>query len=62
MIRTLLKSNDHNGKYVAFKNFKDASIVGEGATPKDAYDQAVKNGARDPVVSFVPVKGMIQIY
>ena len=62
MIKTLLKSNDYNGKYVAFKDFEDSSIVGEGATPKDAYDQAVKNGSNNPVVTFVPIKGMVQIY
>ena len=62
MIRTLLKSNDYNGKYVAFKDFKDSSIVGEGVTPKEAYDQAVKNGSNNPVVAFVPIKGMVQIY
>ena len=62
MIKTLLKSNDYNGKYVAFKDFKDASIIGEGATPKEAYDQAVKKGSKNPVVTFVPIKGMVQIY
>jgi hypothetical protein len=62
MIKTLLKSNDHNGKYVAFKNFNDTSVVGEGSTPKEAYDQAIKRGSKDPVVAFVPVKGMVQIY
>jgi len=62
MIKTLLKSNSYNGKYVAFKDFKDTSIVGEGATPKEAYDQAIRTGSKNPVVAFVPIKGMVQIY
>ena len=62
MIKTLLKSNDHNGKYVAFKDFKDTSVVGEGSTPREAYDQAVQKGSKNPVVTFVPIKGMVQIY
>ena len=44
MIKTLLKSSNYNGKYVAFKDFKDTSLVGEGATPQEAYDQAIKIG------------------
>ena len=62
MIKTLLRSNNYNGKYVAFSDFKDTSVVGEGSTPKEAYDQAVKKGFKDPVVTFVPIKGMVQIY
>lgn len=62
MIKTLLKSNDHNGKYVAFKDFKDFAVIGEGATPQQAYEQAIKKGSKNPVVTFVPIKGMVQIY
>lgn len=62
MIRTLLKSNNYNGKYVAFKDFNDTSVMGEGNTPKEAYDQAVKKGSLNPVITFVPIKGMVQIY
>lgn len=62
MIKTLLKNNDHDGKYVAFKDFKDTSVVGEGSTSKEAHDQTAKKGSKDPVVTFVPIKGMVQIY
>lgn len=62
MIKTLLKSSNYNGKYVAFKDFKDSSLVGEGTTPKEAYDQAIKKGSKNPVITFVPIKGMVQIY
>ena len=62
MIKTLLKSNAYNGKYVAFKDFNDTSLVGEGATPQEAYDQAIKKGSENPVITFVPIKGMVQIY
>ena len=62
MIKTLLKSSAYNGKYVAFKDFKDTSLVGEGATPQEAYDQATKKGYQDPVITFVPIKDTVQIY
>lgn len=62
MIRTLLKNNNFNGKYIAMKDFKDYSVVGEGETPQEAYDQALKKGYKNPVVTFVPFKDMVQIY
>lgn len=62
MIKTLLKSSAYNGKYVAFKDFKDSAVIGEGATPQEAYEQAIKKGSKNPVVTFVPIKGMVQIY
>lgn len=62
MIKTLLKSNNYNGKYVAFKDFKDVSVIAEGATPQETYDKALKNGYVNPVITFVPIKGMVQIY
>ena len=62
MIRTLIKNNNFNGKYVAMKGFDSTSVVSEGATPGEAYQKAVKKGFKNPVVTFVPVKGMVQIY
>lgn len=62
MIKTLLKNNAYNGKHVAFKDFKNVSIVGEGATFKEAYDRAIKKGYMNPLVVFVPIKGMVQIF
>ncbi len=62
MIKTLLTSNNYNGKYVAFKDFGDSTVVGEGTTPQEAYEKAQKQGFKNPVVTFVPIKDMIQIY
>lgn len=62
MIRTLLKSNDFNGRYVAMKDFSDYTVIADGATPQEAYEKASKKGCKNPVVTFVPTKGMVQIY
>jgi hypothetical protein len=62
MIQTLINSNKYDGKFVAFKDFDDHSIVGEGMSPKDAYDMALSKGYKNPVVTFVPIKDMVQIY
>lgn len=62
MVKTLMKSSAFNGKYVAMKNFSDHTVIGDGATPQEAYDKALKNGCKNPVVTFVPIKDMVQIY
>ena len=62
MIQTLIQSNNYNGRYVAMKSFKDHAVVGDGATPKEAYDKAVQKGCKEPVITFVPAKDIVQIY
>ena len=62
MVQTLLKDNKCNGKFVAFKNFKDHAVIGEGNTPQQAYNKALEKGFTNPVITFVPAKDMVQIY
>ncbi len=62
MIQTLIENNSFNGKYVAMKSFKDHSVVGSGDSPQEAHKKAVQKGYPDPVVTFVPTKGIVQIY
>jgi hypothetical protein len=63
MIQTLTKNNHFDGKFIALKDLKDnASVVGEGSTPEEALSQALKAGIPDPTLTFVPVKGLVQIY
>ena len=62
MIQTLLGNNHLSGKYIAMKSFSDHTVVGEGETPKEAYDKASKKGYKNIVVTFVPIKNMVQIY
>ena len=62
MSQTLIKTNNFNGKYVALKDFDNSTVVGEGTNPKEAYEHALKKGFKNPVIIFVPVKGMVQIY
>lgn len=62
MKHTLLKSRKYGGKYVALKDFANKTVVGCGGNPQEAYKKAVKRGYKDPVILFVPVKGMVHIY
>lgn len=62
MIQALIENSNFNGVYVALKSFSDHSVVGSGATPQEAYIQAEKNNCKNPVITFVPSKDMVQIY
>lgn len=62
MIKTLLKSSNYNGRYVAMKDFSDSAVIADGVNPQEAYEKAIKKGLKNPVITFVPVKNMVQIY
>ena len=62
MIQTLIQSSNFSGRYVAMKSFQDHTVIGDGATPKEAYDKALQKGCKEPVVTFMPTKDMVQIY
>jgi hypothetical protein len=62
MIQTLIKTNKYNGRYVAIEDFDNSTVVGEGLTPKEAYEHALEKGCKQPVLIFVPTKFMVQIY
>ncbi len=62
MIKTLIKSSNYNGRYVAMRDFNDHSVIADGVNPQEAYEKAMKKGFKNPVVTFVPMKDMVQIY
>jgi len=62
MIKTLLKSSNYNGRYIAMKDFDDSAVIADGANPQEAYEKAIKKGLKNPVITFVPIKNMVQIY
>lgn len=62
MIQTIINNGNFSGKYVAIKSFKDHAIIGDGSTPQEALKKAEEGGYKNPVITFVPVKGMAQIY
>lgn len=62
MVQTLVKDSGYEGRYVALKSFEDSTVINDGATPQEAYDKAVEKGCARPVLVFVPLKNMVQIY
>ena len=62
MDNVLVRDEKYSGRYVALKNFDDPTIVSDGKDPKEAFENAIKKGIIDPVILYIPVKGMVQIY
>jgi len=62
MAQTLIKEKKYNGRYVAIEDFDNNVVIGSGDNPNEAYEAAVKKGYSNPVILYVPVKDMVQIY
>ncbi|MBU2623723.1 MAG: hypothetical protein KKD92_15550 [Proteobacteria bacterium] len=63
MNRVLLKDGEkYGGQYVATRSFKDRKVVSYGREPSKVFNEAKEKGVKEPVVFYVPKKGMVQIY
>jgi len=62
VIQVLTNNNKYTGKYIAMEDFGKHTVISSGSTPTEAYDKAVKKGYAEPVITYVPEKGMVQIY
>ena len=62
MVQTLLKTKEYSGKYVALKSFESHAVVASGGNPSEVYKKALDRGCKNPVITYVPVEGMVQIY
>ena len=62
MDNTLVKGERYGGRFVALKSFDDQTIIVEGKDPKETLDKATQKGFKTPVIVYVPVKDMVQIF
>ncbi len=51
-----------SGKYVALRSFRDNTVISYGSDPSAVYNKAKKKGIRNPVLIYVPKKGITHIY
>jgi len=60
----LIKNNgeQYGGQYVAIKSFSDREVISHGKQPVDVLKEASEKGYSDPVIFFIPEKGMVHIY
>ena len=52
----------YSGQYVAVKSFSDRSVVSYGTQPVEVLKEAKDKGFAEPVLLFIPEKGMVHIY
>ena len=62
MEQVLIKEKKFEGRYVALEDFDHPLPVADGKNPQEVYDSAVKKGFNNPLILYVPVQGMVQIY
>ena len=55
-------SKKYGGKYVATKSFTDKNVVISGDSIAKVYKEAENKGIKDPVVFYIPKKGMVHVY
>lgn len=60
----LIKNNgeQYDGQYVAVKSFFNREVISHGKQPADVLKEAIEKGFSDPVLLFIPEKGMVHIY
>ena len=60
---TLVKNGSkYHGKYVATRSFKDRTVVSSGTNATTVYAEAKSKGVRNPVLVYVPKKGMVHLF
>ena len=62
MEQVLIKEKKFEGKYVALEDLDHPSPIADGKNPQEVYDSAVKKGFLTPLIIYIPVQGMINIY
>jgi len=62
MKEVLIKDEKLGGRFVAIKDFDDKTLIVDGKTPTEALDSAMRKGYKNPVILFVPLRDMVQIY
>ena len=62
MDHVLIKEKKFEGRYVALEDIDHPLPITDGKSPDEVYESAVKKGFSDPLILYVPLHGMVQIY
>ena len=62
MEQVLIKEKRFEGKYVALEDIDHPLPIADGKSPEEVYESAVKKGFAHPLIIYIPLHGMIQIY
>lgn len=55
-------AEQYSGQYVAVKSFSDRDVVSFGPEPVKVVESAKQKGIDEPVLLFIPEKGILNIY
>ncbi len=61
-IHVVKNSEKYSGKYVAVKSFSDRDVISFGEEPVKVVESAKDKGFEEPVLIFIPEKGMLNVY
>jgi len=62
MENVLIKDKMYSGTYVAILDMLNPKVISNGKTPIDAINSAKQKGVENPMIVFVPLENMVQIY
>ena len=62
MDQVLIKENKFDGRYVALQDIDHPLPIADGISPDEVYERAVQKGFPSPLILYVPLHGMVQIY
>jgi hypothetical protein len=52
----------YGGKFVALRSYSEKDVVSSGDDPQQVFSDARKSGVSDPVIFYVPERGMVNIF
>ena len=52
----------YSGQYVAVKSFSDREVISSGSQPVDVLNAAKEKGFKEPVLIYIPEKGLVHVY
>ena len=58
----LVNDKKYEGKYVAFADFADKTVIAAASTADRAIEEAKKSGHDDPVIMYIPEKDLTCIF
>ena len=60
--KVLIAEEGYEGKYVALESLAERTVIASGDNPEYVMEQARKKGVLNPIIFFVPNRGITQVY
>ncbi len=53
---------EYAGEYVAWRSWQSKKIIAHSKDPSKAYEDAIRLGAKEPVLMFIREPNMVYVY